>query len=133
MTCTSASNLFKSSASRFYISSLATCRDQADYSHKSGREPVKALSEDVAKQNIFTTIANAFRALARAIAAAAARRAGGGAPISRATKFFSNGKQPNLKNPGESKLSRAEQKDKAKEISQNKNWKKCLRGEKPEK
>jgi hypothetical protein len=94
---------------------------------------VQAPSEDATKRNIFTTIANAFRALARAIAAAAARRAGGGGPIARATKFFSNGKQPNLKKPGESKLSRAEQKDKAKEISQNKNWKKCLRGEKPEK
>jgi hypothetical protein len=42
-------------------------------------------------------------------------------------------RETNLKKPGESKLSRAEQKDKVKEISQNKDWKKCLRGEKPEK
>jgi hypothetical protein len=85
------------------------------------------------RRNIIAAIANAFRALARAIAAAASRRAGGGGAIARATKYFKDGKQPNLKKPGESKLSRVEQKDKAKEISQNKNWKKCLRGEKPEK
>ncbi|KAF1842950.1 uncharacterized protein K460DRAFT_290687 [Cucurbitaria berberidis CBS 394.84] len=85
------------------------------------------------KRNIFTAIANAFRALGRAIAAAATRRAGGGKTVARATRYFSDGKKPNLKKPGETKLSRAEQKDKAKEISQNKNWTKCLRGEKPEK
>jgi hypothetical protein len=85
------------------------------------------------KRNIFTAIASAFRSLARAIVAAAVRRAGGGGAISRATKYFSDGKSPNLKKPGESKLSRVDQKAKAKEISKNKNWKKCLRGEKPEK
>ncbi|KAH7070750.1 hypothetical protein BKA63DRAFT_519056 [Paraphoma chrysanthemicola] len=85
------------------------------------------------KRNIFNSIGNAFRALIRLAVAAATRRAGGGGPISRATKYFSDGKQPNLKKPGESKLSHAEQKDKAKEISKDKNWKKCLRGEKPEK
>ncbi|KAF2031430.1 hypothetical protein EK21DRAFT_63408 [Setomelanomma holmii] len=99
--------------------------------------PVQATSKNAEssteKRNIFTAIANAFRALGRIIAAAATRRAGGGGAIARATKYFSDGKMPNLKKPGETKLSRAEQKDKAKEISQNKNWKKCLRGEKPEK
>jgi hypothetical protein len=85
------------------------------------------------KRNIFTAIANAFRALARLIVSAAKKRAGGGGQVARPTKYFSEGKQPNLKKPGESKLSRAEQKDKAKELSKDKNWKKCLRGEKPEK
>jgi hypothetical protein len=87
----------------------------------------------IEKRSIFTAIANAFKSLARAIVAAARRRAGGGETTARATKYFSDGKTPNLKKPGESKFSRAEQKGKAKEISQNKNWKKCLRGEKPEK
>jgi hypothetical protein len=100
-------------------------------------DTVQAIPENeepsVGTQNIFNSIANAFRSLFRAIVAAATRRAGGGGAIARATKFFSDGRKPNLKKPGESKLSRAEQKDKAKEISQNKNWKKCLRGEKPEK
>ncbi|KAH7339222.1 hypothetical protein BKA66DRAFT_435092 [Pyrenochaeta sp. MPI-SDFR-AT-0127] len=85
------------------------------------------------KRNIFTSIANAFRRFGRALADAVRGRVGGGGAIARVTKFFSNGKQPNLKKPGESKLSLAEQKGKAKEISQNKNWKRCLRGEKPEK
>jgi hypothetical protein len=95
---------------------------------------VQATSEtSTERRNIFTAIATAFRSLARAIAAAAARRVSGGGAVARATKYFSDGKTPNLKKPGESKLSRAEQKNKAKEVSQNKNWKKCLRGEKPEK
>jgi hypothetical protein len=98
--------------------------------HQATSENVRPSTE---KRNIFTAIANAFRSLIRAIAASATRRAGGGGPIARATKYFSDGKTPNLKKPGESKFSRAEQKGKAKEISQNKNWKKCLRGEKPEK
>jgi hypothetical protein len=98
---------------------------------------VQAASQDpglsTEKRNIFSTTANAFRILARAIVTAATTRASGGGAIARATKYFKDGKSPNLKKPGESKLSRAEQKVKAKEISQNKNWKKCLRGEKPEK
>jgi hypothetical protein len=85
------------------------------------------------KRSIFTLIAQGFRALGRALGAVAARRAGGGGTIARATKYFSEGKKPNLKKPGEAKLSRADQKGKAKEVSQNKNWKRCLRGEKAEK
>ncbi|KAF1839129.1 hypothetical protein BDW02DRAFT_575623 [Decorospora gaudefroyi] len=83
------------------------------------------------KRNIFTAIANAFRAIGRAIAAAARGRAGGGGAISRPTKYFSEGKKPHLKKPGESKLSRAEQKEKARELSEDKNWTKCIRGENP--
>jgi hypothetical protein len=85
------------------------------------------------KRNIFTAIANDLKALGRAIAAAATSRAGRDGAIARATKYSSDGKRPNLKKPGELKLLCANQKDKAKEISQNKNWKHCLRGEKPEK
>jgi hypothetical protein len=56
----------------------------------------------------FFWIANAFRALGRAIVAAATRNAGKGG-TARATKFFSEGQKLNMKKPGESKLSRAEQ------------------------
>ncbi|EAT90569.1 hypothetical protein HBI56_157380 [Parastagonospora nodorum] len=85
------------------------------------------------KRDIFGDIIAGFVTIGRAIAAAATRAAGQvGQAAARATKFFST-RKPNLKKPGESKLSRAEQKDKAKEVSQNKNWKNCLRGEKPEK
>jgi hypothetical protein len=100
---------------------------------------INATSEDTRpiiseKRSIFSLIAQVFRAVATAIGAAAARAASrGGAQIGRATKYFSEGKKPNLKKPGEAKLSRADQKGKAKEVSQNKNWKRCLRGEKAEK
>jgi hypothetical protein len=97
----------------------------------------KATSKDAdfstEKRNIFTAIASAFRSLGRAIVAAATKNAGNAGGTARATKFFSEGRKPNLKKPGEAKLSRGEQKGKAKEVSENKNWKKCLRGEKPEK
>jgi hypothetical protein len=82
------------------------------------------------KRNIFTAIANAFRSFVRGMITVATKSAN---KAKQATKYFSEGKQPNLKKPGEAKLSRADQKGKAKEISQNKNWTKCLRGEKPEK
>lgn len=85
------------------------------------------------KRDIFGDIISAFVAIGRAIASAATKAAGKvGQAAARATKFFST-RKPNLKKPGESKLSRAEQKGKAKEVSQNKNWKNCLRGDKPEK
>jgi hypothetical protein len=85
------------------------------------------------KRNIFTAIANAFKSIIRVIIAAARSRAGGGGAAARATRYFSEGRQPNLKRPGESQWTRAQQLDKAKEVAQNKNWKRCLRGEKAEK
>jgi hypothetical protein len=59
---------------------------------------------------------------------AATTRIAGKGGAARATKFFSEGKKP-----GESKLSRVEQKDKASEVSKSKNCTKCRRGEKLEK
>ncbi|KAH8728385.1 hypothetical protein GQ44DRAFT_609311 [Phaeosphaeriaceae sp. PMI808] len=98
---------------------------------------VQATSKNVGpsteKRGAFAAIFTAFRNAVIALIAVAARRSSGGGAIPQVTRFFSAGRKPNLKRPGESKLSRAEQKSKAKEISQNKNWKKCLRGEKPEK
>jgi hypothetical protein len=85
------------------------------------------------KRNFINAIANLFRSAVDAVisvAKAISRTVGAAA---RATKFFSNGRKPNLKQPGESKWSRAQQLDKAKEISKNKNWTRCLRGEKAEK
>lgn len=124
-----------------YVNEFLVVGDAAAESEKRSiekrnvHEAVKAIMEKNAalraeKRNIFTTIANAFRTFFRLLFSVAGRAAGA---VSRVTKYFANGKKPNLKKPGESKYSRAEQKDKAREISQNKNWKKCLRGEKPEK
>lgn len=87
---------------------------------------------EVEKKNIVSAIVRAFATLVRALVNAATRRIGTGV-VARVSKFFSDGKKPNIKKPGESKLTRVEQKDKAKEIAQNKNWKQCLRGNKPEK
>ncbi|KAH7389374.1 hypothetical protein DE146DRAFT_663891 [Phaeosphaeria sp. MPI-PUGE-AT-0046c] len=121
-----------------YIQNFLEVGDAASGNAKRSNENRVTQSSDDAspstgKRNIISDIANAFRALARIIVKAATKRAGGGGAVNRATKFFSDGRKPNLKKPGESKFSRAEQKEKAKEISQNKNWNKCLRGEKPEK
>ncbi|KAI4658821.1 uncharacterized protein J4E79_006580 [Alternaria viburni] len=90
-------------------------------------------SPSTEKRNFINAIANLFRSAVDAVisvAKAISRTVGAAA---RATKFFSNGRKPNLKQPGESKWSRAQQLDKAKEISKNKNWTRCLRGEKAEK
>ena len=89
-------------------------------------------SPSTEKRNIFNAIASLFRSAVKAIISVA-KSISKTAGATRATKFFSNGRKPNLKQPGESKWSRAQQLDKAKEISKNKNWTKCLRGEKAEK
>ncbi|KAF2756597.1 hypothetical protein EJ05DRAFT_477711 [Pseudovirgaria hyperparasitica] len=78
-------------------------------------------------------IIQAFVSIGIAIGSAAARSAGAiGSAVARATRFFAT-RKPNLKKPGESKLSRQQQKDKAKEVSKNKNWNRCLKGQKAEK
>ncbi|KAF2821070.1 hypothetical protein CC86DRAFT_386618 [Ophiobolus disseminans] len=87
----------------------------------------------VEKRGLFDDIAKVLAQIGRAIASLARSRAGKGGAVGKPTKYFSEGKKPTLKKPGESKFTRAQQKDKAKEISQNKNWKNCLRGEKPQK
>jgi hypothetical protein len=63
-----------------------------------------------------------------------AKGAGGttGAAATRASQFFKD-KAPKVKKAGESKFSRADQKGKAKEVAKNKNWNRCLKGEKAQK
>jgi hypothetical protein len=91
----------------------------------------KSAVESTGKRNVLSDIAQFFLTIARAIGAVAARTASNaGNAAARVSKFFST-RKPNLKKPGESKWTRAQQKDKAKEISQSKNWTSCLRGEKP--
>jgi hypothetical protein len=102
-------------------------------SHGTFQASLEDAEPSAEKRNIFTAIANGIRILARVIVDVARTLGNQAGAASRATNFFKNGKKPNLKKPGESKLSHAEQKAKVKEISQNKNWTKCLRGEKPEK
>lgn len=85
------------------------------------------------KRNFINAIANLFRSAVSAVISMAKAISKTVGAAARATKFFSNGRKPNLKQPGESKWSRAQQLEKAKEISKNKNWTKCLRGEKAEK
>jgi hypothetical protein len=85
------------------------------------------------KRDLFGDLAAAFTTIVRAFVAMGRGVANQVGTVARASRFFKDGKKPNLKKPGESKLSNAEQKAKAKEISQNNNWTKCLRGEKPEK
>lgn len=97
-------------------------------------EAVSTISEQHAdKRDLFGDIIAAFVAIGRAIASVASKAAGKiGQEAARATRFFST-RKPNLKKPGESSWTRAQQLEKAKEVSKNKNWTKCLRGEKPEK
>ncbi|KAI4641045.1 hypothetical protein J4E93_007923 [Alternaria ventricosa] len=102
-----------------------------NFANSNSTSPQESPSTD--KRNFINAIANLFRSAVDAVisvAKAISRTVGAAA---RATKFFSNGRKPNLRQPGESKWSRAQQLDKAKEISKNKNWTRCLRGEKAEK
>lgn len=106
--------------------------DQRD-THNEGQTGSISPEQHANKRNIFSEIAKAFVAIGRAIASVASKTASKiGQEAARATKFFST-RQPNLKKPGESSWTRTQQLDKAKEVSKNKNWTKCLRGEKPEK
>ncbi|OAK95920.1 hypothetical protein IQ06DRAFT_231299 [Phaeosphaeriaceae sp. SRC1lsM3a] len=78
--------------------------------------------------------AGAIAGVAKAVSKAVPKGGGttGAAGASKPSTFFSN-KTPSLKRPGESKFSKADQKGKAKELAKNKNWKNCLKGEKPQK
>lgn len=68
--------------------------------------------------------------MARIAVHVASRASRLGTTVGRAMQFFSS-KQPNLSKVGESKFTRTEQKDKAKEVAKKKNWKRYLNGEKP--
>lgn len=71
----------------------------------------------------------AFLAIGGLIARVATRA---GSAAGRATKYFSKN-EVKLSKPGESKFSKSQQLDKAKDVAKNGNWKKCLLGQRASK